>query len=73
MHLTKTKSRTEFRSDTFDSSIVNAPDGQYLHEMDFAAFVEPWAKEGHQGATQSLRGGAPHKESQPASEIAPTH
>ena len=46
--LTKTKSRTGPRADTFYSLIFNSFNIPCLNEMDFAAFVKLLAKKGHQ-------------------------
>jgi hypothetical protein len=45
------KSRTGLRADTFNSLISNTFNMLFLHEMDCAAFVELWEKEGLQIGT----------------------
>jgi hypothetical protein len=51
INLTKTKSRTGLREDTFHSLIFKTFNMPNLHEMDFAAFVIMWAKERHRMGT----------------------
>jgi hypothetical protein len=41
------QSRTGLRAGTFGSLIFNTFNMPYHHEMDFAAFVKLWAKEGN--------------------------
>jgi hypothetical protein len=51
INMTKTKSRTGLRAETFDSIIFNTFNMPFLNEMDSAAFVKLWGKEGHQMGT----------------------
>jgi hypothetical protein len=49
--MVKTKGRTGFGDETFDSLVFNSFDMPHLHKMDFAAFMKRWPDEGHQTGT----------------------